>query len=233
MEHRHRGLAGGGNLRAAVFGVNDGLLSNASLILGVAGASSRPARRRARGRRRTRGRRVLDGGRRVRLGALAARTLRVPDRPRARRAQAVPGGRGAGARADLRGQGHPQAAGASGRRPHRRRSRARARHARARGARPQSRRRSDPRSPPPRVPSAPSPPARRSRSPRIVLAPAANALPVDDRRLPPSRCSRSARRCRSSPAAARGARACGCWRSARAAGAVTHAVGRLAGVVVG
>jgi len=34
---RHRGI-GGGNLRAAVFGVNDGLLSNASLILGVAGA---------------------------------------------------------------------------------------------------------------------------------------------------------------------------------------------------
>ena len=34
---RHRGV-GGGNLRAAVFGVNDGLLSNASLILGVAGA---------------------------------------------------------------------------------------------------------------------------------------------------------------------------------------------------
>jgi VIT1/CCC1 family predicted Fe2+/Mn2+ transporter len=34
---RHRGV-GGGNLRAAVFGINDGLLSNASLILGVAGA---------------------------------------------------------------------------------------------------------------------------------------------------------------------------------------------------
>jgi VIT1/CCC1 family predicted Fe2+/Mn2+ transporter len=33
---RHRG--GGGNLRAAVFGVNDGLVSNASLIMGVAGA---------------------------------------------------------------------------------------------------------------------------------------------------------------------------------------------------
>jgi VIT1/CCC1 family predicted Fe2+/Mn2+ transporter len=30
---------GGGNLRAAVFGVNDGLVSNASLIMGVAGAS--------------------------------------------------------------------------------------------------------------------------------------------------------------------------------------------------
>lgn len=38
VEHRH-GRGGGGNLRAAVFGVNDGLVSNASLILGVAGAS--------------------------------------------------------------------------------------------------------------------------------------------------------------------------------------------------
>lgn len=37
---RHRGVGGGGNLRAAVFGVNDGLVSNMSLILGVAGASS-------------------------------------------------------------------------------------------------------------------------------------------------------------------------------------------------
>src|SRR3954464_11955642 len=32
-ELRHRGLGRGGNLRAAVFGVNDGLVSNASLIL--------------------------------------------------------------------------------------------------------------------------------------------------------------------------------------------------------
>lgn len=39
MEFRHRNLGGGGNMRAAVFGVNDGLVSNASLILGVAGAS--------------------------------------------------------------------------------------------------------------------------------------------------------------------------------------------------
>ncbi len=37
---RHRDVSGGGNLRAAVFGVNDGLVSNASLILGVAGASA-------------------------------------------------------------------------------------------------------------------------------------------------------------------------------------------------
>jgi len=36
---RHRGAASGGTLRAAVFGVNDGLVSNTSLILGVAGAS--------------------------------------------------------------------------------------------------------------------------------------------------------------------------------------------------
>jgi len=35
---RHRGGLGG-NLRATVFGVNDGLVSNASLVLGVAGAS--------------------------------------------------------------------------------------------------------------------------------------------------------------------------------------------------
>src|SRR5207253_3511691 len=40
IERRLRGLSGGGNLRAAVFGFNDGLVSNASLIFGVAGASS-------------------------------------------------------------------------------------------------------------------------------------------------------------------------------------------------
>ncbi len=42
IERRHRGLGGGGNLRAAVFGVNDGLVSNASLMLGVAGATADP-----------------------------------------------------------------------------------------------------------------------------------------------------------------------------------------------
>ncbi len=40
---RHRGIGSGGNLRAAVFGVNDGLVSNTSLIMGVAGASGDPA----------------------------------------------------------------------------------------------------------------------------------------------------------------------------------------------
>lgn len=43
IEHRHRGLGGGGNLRAAVFGINDGLVSNASLIFGVAGATVDPS----------------------------------------------------------------------------------------------------------------------------------------------------------------------------------------------
>jgi VIT1/CCC1 family predicted Fe2+/Mn2+ transporter len=37
---RHRRTAAGANLRAAVFGVNDGLVSNASLVMGIAGASS-------------------------------------------------------------------------------------------------------------------------------------------------------------------------------------------------
>jgi VIT1/CCC1 family predicted Fe2+/Mn2+ transporter len=40
--HRHRDVQGG-VARASVFGVSDGLVSNASLILGVAGGSSDPA----------------------------------------------------------------------------------------------------------------------------------------------------------------------------------------------
>ena len=41
LETRHR-TPDGGNLRAAVFGINDGLVSNAALILGVAGAGAAP-----------------------------------------------------------------------------------------------------------------------------------------------------------------------------------------------
>ncbi len=37
---RHRSVTGGNNLRAGVFGVNDGLVSNLSLVLGVAGAGA-------------------------------------------------------------------------------------------------------------------------------------------------------------------------------------------------
>jgi len=36
--YRHS-MLGGGNMRAAVFGINDGLVSNASLVMGVAGAT--------------------------------------------------------------------------------------------------------------------------------------------------------------------------------------------------
>lgn len=39
---RHRGGLGA-NLRATVFGVNDGLISNASLVMGIAGAGASPA----------------------------------------------------------------------------------------------------------------------------------------------------------------------------------------------
>ncbi len=40
LDGNRRHASSNGNLRAAVFGVNDGLVSNASLILGVAGASA-------------------------------------------------------------------------------------------------------------------------------------------------------------------------------------------------
>lgn len=39
-EHKHTTLNASSNLRAAVFGVNDGLVSNMSLILGIAGANA-------------------------------------------------------------------------------------------------------------------------------------------------------------------------------------------------
>lgn len=39
---RHAGATASGNLRAAVFGINDGLVSNTSLIMGVAGATGNP-----------------------------------------------------------------------------------------------------------------------------------------------------------------------------------------------
>lgn len=39
-EDQHRNIKKGNTLRAAVFGINDGLISNASLILGIAGAQA-------------------------------------------------------------------------------------------------------------------------------------------------------------------------------------------------
>ncbi len=40
LENRHKGLSTAGNLRAAVFGVNDGLVSNMSLLLGLVGGAA-------------------------------------------------------------------------------------------------------------------------------------------------------------------------------------------------
>lgn len=40
LEQRHKGITYAGNLRAAVFGVSDGMVSNASLLLGVVGAQA-------------------------------------------------------------------------------------------------------------------------------------------------------------------------------------------------
>jgi VIT1/CCC1 family predicted Fe2+/Mn2+ transporter len=40
IEQQHQMITRGNNIRAAVFGVNDGLISNASLILGIIGASA-------------------------------------------------------------------------------------------------------------------------------------------------------------------------------------------------
>jgi len=40
LEKRHKGLTAAGNLRAAVFGVNDGLVSNLSLLMGVVGGGA-------------------------------------------------------------------------------------------------------------------------------------------------------------------------------------------------
>ena len=62
-----------GWLRAAVLGANDGILSTASLIVGVAASSARSRRRVDRRHRRARRRRAVDGGRRIRFGQLAAR----------------------------------------------------------------------------------------------------------------------------------------------------------------
>ena len=59
--------------RAAVLGAGDGLITNVSLILGVAGASTNASAVRLVGHRRPAGRGVLDGRRRAGVGAGPAR----------------------------------------------------------------------------------------------------------------------------------------------------------------
>ena len=60
-----------GWLRAAVLGANDGIVSTASLIVGVAAAERDPRRYSDRRHRRARRRRHVDGGGRICLGQLA------------------------------------------------------------------------------------------------------------------------------------------------------------------
>lgn len=43
LDHVHRNMGHGNNIRAAIFGINDGLVSNASLIFGIAGAHAGPS----------------------------------------------------------------------------------------------------------------------------------------------------------------------------------------------
>ena len=133
LEGRHRATAGNA-LRAAVLGANDGLLSNLSLIMGVAGASLAareivitgspdclPAQ--------------IHGARRVVVGAEFARTLPAADRGGSgRRSAPIPTRRGRGTRAHLPGQG-TRTAQAVARGATHGKGRRGARHARAGGAR--------------------------------------------------------------------------------------------------
>jgi len=60
-------------LRAAVLGANDGIISTASLIMGVAAATGGRGRNSDRGGRRMGGGRDVDGGGRICVRQLASR----------------------------------------------------------------------------------------------------------------------------------------------------------------
>ena len=99
--HHHRDVAGGG-IRAAVFGLSDGLVTNVSLILGVAGAHpGGPFVTAGRGGRAG-GRGVLDGGGGVRVDAGPERAHAARARGGAHRPAALAEGRTRRARGDLR-----------------------------------------------------------------------------------------------------------------------------------
>ena len=67
-----------GWLRAAVLGANDGIVSTASLLIGVAAAGAARSRRADRWPCRPRRRRDVHGGRRIRLSQLTGRHASVP-----------------------------------------------------------------------------------------------------------------------------------------------------------
>ena len=82
---RHRAI-GGGTLRAGVFGVNDGLVSNTCLVMGVAGAAVGSWHHFAHRRGGAARRRLLHGGGRVHLHAVAEGDVRASDLAREGRA---------------------------------------------------------------------------------------------------------------------------------------------------
>ena len=92
-----------GWLRAAVLGANDGIVSTAAIIVGVAAADSARGRDPDRGRGRAGRRRRLDGGRRVRVGELAGDAERADLELERAELRADPAGERAGAGADLPG----------------------------------------------------------------------------------------------------------------------------------
>jgi len=102
----HRAGGRSGTLRAVIFGVSDGLVSNLSLVMGVAGAASANPSFHPAGRDRgPAGRIVQHGRRRVHLDAEPARAVRAPDRARARRDGSDARGGGGRARGVVPGQG--------------------------------------------------------------------------------------------------------------------------------
>ncbi len=83
------GVALSGSFRAAVFGANDGLVSNLALVLGIGATGVSPAVRAVQRHRGTARRRAVDGRGGVRLGPLAARAARGHRGERRRRGLAL------------------------------------------------------------------------------------------------------------------------------------------------
>ena len=115
VEGRHR--LGGNALRAAVLGANDGLVSNLSLVMGVAGAEINGKTILLTGVAGLHRRRLLDGVGRMAVGDQFARVEPAADRHRGRRTAARARGGKRRTRPDLSGQGARGGAGARPRRP--------------------------------------------------------------------------------------------------------------------
>ena len=90
-EQRHLYTRGAVALHAAIFGANDGLVSNTALILAASGAGASPGTALPHRRRRDGRGGGVDGHRGVPRGAFADRTLRAPDRARGGGTAALPG----------------------------------------------------------------------------------------------------------------------------------------------